>query len=108
MKPGAATKSWCSPAMAASAIAPALPRFRSAPICWCERARMPRLCFRAAEGSRRFYGVDKFTPEQVRQEEGQASKATKVFYGGKRRRIRYKETGQRVLAARRQSAARCA
>ncbi len=50
-----------------------------------------RLCFRAAEGSRRFYGVDKFTPEQVRQEEGQAWKATKVFYGGKRRRIRYKE-----------------
>lgn len=50
-----------------------------------------RLCFRAAEGSRRFYGVDKFTPEQVRQDEGQAWKATKVFYGGKRRRIRYKE-----------------
>ncbi len=49
-----------------------------------------RLCFRAAEGSRRFYGVDKFTPQQVRQDEGQAWKATKVFYGGKRRRIRYK------------------
>jgi hypothetical protein len=50
-----------------------------------------RLCFRAADGSRRFYGVDKFTPEQVRQDDHRAWKTTKIFYGGKRRRIRYKE-----------------
>jgi hypothetical protein len=50
-----------------------------------------RLCFHAAEGSRRFYGTDKFTPEQVRQDEGRAWKTTKIFYGGKRRKIRYKE-----------------
>jgi DDE superfamily endonuclease len=54
-----------------------------------------RLCFRApvseSNGRRRFYGVDKFTPEQVRQDEGRAWKTTKVFYGGKRRKIRYKE-----------------
>jgi hypothetical protein len=50
-----------------------------------------RLCFRAPEDSRRFYAVDKFTPEQVRQDDQRAWKTTKIFYGGKRRRIRYKE-----------------
>jgi hypothetical protein len=50
-----------------------------------------KLCFHAAEGSRRFYGMDKFTPEQVRQDEARAWKTTKIFYGGKRRKVRYKE-----------------
>jgi hypothetical protein len=50
-----------------------------------------RLCFRAAEGSRRFYAADKFTPEQVRQDEDRAWKTGKIFYGGKRRKIRYKD-----------------
>jgi hypothetical protein len=50
-----------------------------------------RLCFAAAAGSRRFYGVDKFTPEQVRKDESRAWKTTKIFYGGKRRKIRYKQ-----------------
>jgi len=49
-----------------------------------------RLCWRAPAGSRRFYGLDKFTPEQVRQDEARSWKTTKVFYGGKRRKIRYK------------------
>jgi hypothetical protein len=49
------------------------------------------LCFRAPEGSRRFYGIAKFTPEQVRQDEAQPWKETKIFYGGKRRKVRYKE-----------------
>lgn len=49
------------------------------------------LCRGAEEGSRRFYGTDKFTPEQVRQDEGQPWKVTKVFYGGKWRKVRYKE-----------------
>jgi DDE superfamily endonuclease len=53
-----------------------------------------RLCFRAAEDSRRFYAIEKFTPEQVRQDESRAYKATKIFYGGKRRRVRYKEIAQ--------------
>jgi DDE superfamily endonuclease len=53
-----------------------------------------RLCFHAAEGSRRFYGIDKFTPEQVRQDEARAWKTTKIFYGGKRRKVRYKEVQQ--------------
>lgn len=50
-----------------------------------------KLCFRAAEDSRRFYATEKFTPEQVRQDESLAWKTTKIFYGGKRRKIRYKE-----------------
>jgi hypothetical protein len=49
-----------------------------------------KLCFRAPAGSRRFYGVEKFTPAQVRQDEHHAWKTTKIFYGGKRRKIRYK------------------
>lgn len=49
------------------------------------------LCGRAPEGGRRFYSTQKFTPEQVRQEEAQPWKQTKVFYGGKRRKVRYKE-----------------
>jgi hypothetical protein len=50
-----------------------------------------RLCFRAPQPSRRFYAPSTFTPEQVRQEESHAWKQTKLFYGGKRRKIRYKE-----------------
>lgn len=48
------------------------------------------LCFQAAAGSRRFYGTSKFTPESVRQNEAIPWKNTKIFYGGKRRRVRYK------------------
>jgi hypothetical protein len=50
-----------------------------------------KLCFRAAEGSRRFYALEKFTPEQIRQDHSRPFKTTKIFYGGKRRKIRYKE-----------------
>jgi hypothetical protein len=50
-----------------------------------------KLCFRAPEGSRRFYAVEKFTPEQMRTDDSLPWKTTKIFYGGKRREIRYKE-----------------
>jgi hypothetical protein len=50
-----------------------------------------KLCFRATEGARRFYALEKFTPEQVRKDENRAWKTSKIFYGGKRRKIRYKE-----------------
>jgi hypothetical protein len=50
-----------------------------------------KLCFRDAVGSRRFYGLEKLTPEQVRQDGGREWKTTKIFYGGKRRTVRYKE-----------------
>jgi hypothetical protein len=49
------------------------------------------LCGRAPEGGRRFYHTEKFTPEQVRQDAARPWKETKVFYGGKRRKVRYKE-----------------
>jgi len=56
----------------------------------CRARKDAVLCFKATEGSRRFYSTEKFTPDEVRQEEG-PWKETKVFYGGKRRKVRYKE-----------------
>jgi hypothetical protein len=50
-----------------------------------------RLCLRASPASRRFYATQKFTPEQVRQDDARPWKQSKMFYGGKRRKIRYKE-----------------
>jgi hypothetical protein len=50
-----------------------------------------KLCFRATGDSRRFYALEKFTPEQVRQDQSLTWNTTKIFYGGKRRKIRYKE-----------------
>lgn len=49
------------------------------------------LCQRAAQGSRRFYAVVTFTPEQVRQDEARPWQTTKLCYGGKRRTVRFKE-----------------
>jgi hypothetical protein len=53
--------------------------------------RDAKLCFAAPPGGRRVYAQDKFTPEGVRQNEKVAWKTTKIFYGGKRRKVRYKE-----------------
>ncbi len=50
------------------------------------------LCFPAPPGSHRFYGRQKFTPQQVRQDPTRAWQTSRVFYGGQRRKIRYKET----------------
>jgi hypothetical protein len=52
-----------------------------------------QLCFPAEGGSRRIYGVRKLTPEQVRLDASIPWKTTKVFYGGKRRKVEYKELG---------------
>jgi hypothetical protein len=49
------------------------------------------LCRPAPLGSRRFYAVETFTPEQLRQDATQPWHETKICYGGTRRRIRYKE-----------------
>jgi hypothetical protein len=49
-----------------------------------------KLCLAAAPGTRRSYAADKFTPEQVRHDENVPWQTTKLFYGGKRRKIRYK------------------
>jgi hypothetical protein len=50
-----------------------------------------RLCRPAPAGSRRTYDEEKFTPEQVRQDESIAWQSTKLWHGGKRRKLRYKE-----------------
>jgi len=52
------------------------------------------LCHAAPTGSRRFYAAEKFTPEQVRKDDCIAWNTAKVFYGGKRRRIRYKDVSE--------------
>jgi hypothetical protein len=49
------------------------------------------LCFGAPEGGRRFYDTHKFTPVQVRQDPAQPWQECRLFYGGKRRKIRYQE-----------------
>jgi len=65
------------------------PRDRTAIIA---RARKDAvLCGRAPPPSRRFYAAEKFNPEQVRQDEVIPWQTSKLFYGGKRRRIRYKQ-----------------
>ena len=55
-----------------------------------------RLCFRVpvSKHHRRFYAADKFTPEQVRQDQRRDWQTTKIFYGGKRRKIRYKQVAE--------------
>ena len=52
------------------------------------------LCKADPTRSRRFYVVEKFRPEQVRRDEAIVWKTAKIFYGGKRRKIRYKEVNQ--------------
>jgi hypothetical protein len=49
------------------------------------------LCRRAEDGSRRFYDTRKFTPEQVRFDESMAWQTTRIFYGGKWRKVEYKQ-----------------
>jgi DDE superfamily endonuclease len=57
----------------------------------CRSRADVRLCRPAAAGSRRTYDQEKFTPEQVRQNENIAWQSTKLWHGGKRRQLRYKE-----------------
>jgi hypothetical protein len=49
------------------------------------------LCFKATNEGRRKYSKKKFTPEGVRQDETTPYKDGKFYYGGERRKIRYKE-----------------
>jgi DDE superfamily endonuclease len=53
-----------------------------------------KLCFRAAANTKRFYAPEKLTPEQVRKDDARGWKTTRIFYGGKRRKVRYKEFGE--------------
>lgn len=49
------------------------------------------LCLRAPKGTPRFYAQEKFTPEGVRQDASIPWKTVKIVYGGKRRKVRYKD-----------------
>jgi DDE superfamily endonuclease len=49
-----------------------------------------KLCLAAEPGSHRIYAAEKFTPEQARQDDNVQWHTTKIFYGGRRRKIRYK------------------
>jgi hypothetical protein len=62
----------------------------------CRSRADVRLCCPAPAGSRRIYDKEKFTPEQRRQNESIAWQSTKLWHGGKRRKLRYKEV-DRVL-----------
>lgn len=53
-----------------------------------------RLCFPAPSGSRRKYGADRFTPEQVRKDESIGWNQATVHFGGAWRSIRYKEVNE--------------
>jgi hypothetical protein len=57
----------------------------------CRTRADVRLCRPAPAGSRRRYDQEKFTPEQVRQDQAVAWQCSPLWPGGKRRKLRYKE-----------------
>ena len=60
--------------------------------CVLARARKnARLCFRAAEGTRKIYEDYKFTPEDIRKDDSKPWEITQIYHGGKWREVRYKE-----------------
>jgi hypothetical protein len=59
---------------------------------WLARCRKDaRLCFAAPAGERRKYAQEIFTPEQVRKETERPWQRVQVYFGGKRRQVKYKE-----------------
>jgi hypothetical protein len=57
----------------------------------CRTRADVRLCAPAPPGSRRRYAQKKFTPEQVRHDEAVLWQSVKLWHGGRRRQLRYKE-----------------
>jgi hypothetical protein len=49
-----------------------------------------RLCFQDRSDSRRHYAVEVFTPEDVRQSDRLEWKESRIYFGSKRRKLRYK------------------
>jgi hypothetical protein len=49
-----------------------------------------RLCFQDWSDSRRKYAVEVFTPEDVRKSDRSEWKETRIYFGAKRRKVRYK------------------
>jgi DDE superfamily endonuclease len=60
----------------------------------CRTRADGRLCAPAPPGSRRRYAQKKFTPEQVRHDEAVLWQSVKLWHGGRRRQLRYKEVEQ--------------
>jgi hypothetical protein len=50
-----------------------------------------RLCYAATPGGNRFYSIEQFTPEQIRQDESTPWHQARIFHGGQWRDVRYKE-----------------
>jgi DDE superfamily endonuclease len=57
----------------------------------CRTRSDVRLCWPATDGSRRVYSREKFTPKQVQQNDNIAWQTSKLWHGGQRRKLRYKE-----------------
>ena len=59
---------------------------------WLARCRKDaRLCFAAPAAERRKYAREIFTPEQVRQDPERGWQRVQIYFGGKRRPVKYKE-----------------
>jgi len=50
-----------------------------------------KLCFPAPTGSRRYYDVKKFSPEEIRQDQSIPWQTIRIFHGGQWREVNYKE-----------------
>jgi hypothetical protein len=50
-----------------------------------------KLCFQATNEGRRFYSIQKFTPEETRQDDKISWKACTIYHGGEWRKVEYKE-----------------
>jgi hypothetical protein len=57
----------------------------------CRARKDLRLCFRHKGPGRRYYGQEKFTPQQVYANRRRQWKQTRIFHGGRWRQVRYKE-----------------
>src|SRR3989442_8674986 len=62
-----------------------------APICWLAAARTRGCALGPPEGGRRKYAKELFTPDGVRTQEDRSWNRARVYLGGKRRMLRYKE-----------------
>jgi hypothetical protein len=62
----------------------------------CRARKDLSLCFRHQGPGRRFYGEEKFSPQEVYKNGHRPWREARIFYGGRRRVVRYKEV-KRVL-----------
>ena len=53
-----------------------------------------RLCFRAPAPGPRYYAKEPFTPQAAYADAAHPWKETRIFHGGRSRRVRYKDLGQ--------------